>query len=78
MTSGDRLFIHTDGLTEAPSPEGEQFGSDRLRDVLDSNMDAPLSDLKSSVLHALKSHTRSELTHDDVTIIALEISSTGN
>jgi sigma-B regulation protein RsbU (phosphoserine phosphatase) len=75
MTSGDRLFIHTDGLTEAPSPGGEQFGSDRLREVLDANVGAPLSELRWSVIQALDRHTESKLTHDDVTIIALEISS---
>jgi sigma-B regulation protein RsbU (phosphoserine phosphatase) len=73
MTSGDRLFVHTDGVTEAPGPEGDRFGHRRLNDVLDANADAPLSELKSSVLRALHRHAGDELAHDDVTLIALEI-----
>ncbi|UCF17358.1 MAG: serine/threonine-protein phosphatase [Phycisphaerales bacterium] len=74
MTSGDRLFVYTDGITEAPTPEGDLFGHDRLKDILDALKDVPLSELKSSVLHALRQHTRAGLSHDDVTLIALEIS----
>jgi sigma-B regulation protein RsbU (phosphoserine phosphatase) len=73
LTSGDRLFVYTDGITEASSPEGDVFGYARLKDVLDANTKAPLSELKSAVLRAVHQHTEKALTHDDVTVIALEI-----
>ena len=73
MTSGDRLFVYTDGIIEAPSPEGDLFGFDRLKNVLDANTNTPLSEIKSAVLKALHQHTKKGLTHDDVTLIALEI-----
>lgn len=73
LTPGDRLFVYTDGITEASSPEGDFFGYARLKDVLDANTKAPLSELKSAVLRAVHQHTKKALTHDDVTLIALEI-----
>jgi phosphoserine phosphatase RsbU/P len=73
MVPGDRLFVYTDGITEAPNPEGDLFGPARLKDVLDANADASLSELKSAVLQAVLQHTKKGLTHDDVTLIALEI-----
>jgi len=73
MAPGDRLFIYSDGIIEAPSPAGESFGLARLKDVLDANAEAPLCDLKSAVLGTLLQYTHKELTHDDVTLIALEI-----
>ncbi len=73
MALGDRLFVYTDGVTEAPSPEDVLFGNERLKDVLDANIKTPLSELKSAVLKALHQHTKKELTHDDVTFIVLEI-----
>lgn len=73
MTAGDRLFVYTDGLTEAPSPEGDLFGYARLKDVLDANAKAPISGLKSVVVTALHQHTKKSQNHDDVTLIALEI-----
>ena len=73
MTPGDRLFVYTDGVIDAPSPEGESFGLGRLKDVLDANAGAPLSELKSTVLKTLTQYTQKELNHDDVTLIVLEI-----
>jgi len=73
MTPGDRLFAYTDGIIDAPNPEGESFGLARLKDVLDANVSASLSELKSAVLKTLHEFTEKELTHDDVTLIAMEI-----
>jgi sigma-B regulation protein RsbU (phosphoserine phosphatase) len=73
MAPGDRLFVYTDGIIDAPSPDGESFGLARLKDALDANTKAPLSELKSAVLNALHQYAEKELTHDDVTLIALEI-----
>jgi sigma-B regulation protein RsbU (phosphoserine phosphatase) len=73
LAPGDRLFVYTDGVTEAPSPNGDVFGYARLKDVLDAITKAPLSELKSAVLRAVHQHAKKELTHDDVTLIALEI-----
>jgi sigma-B regulation protein RsbU (phosphoserine phosphatase) len=73
LAPGDRLFVYTDGITEAPSVEDDFFGYARLKDVLDANTKTPLSELKSAVLRALHQHAKKGLTHDDVTMIALEI-----
>ena len=73
LEPGDRLFVYTDGITEAFNPEGELFGKDRLKDILDQNGSIPLSELKSAVLRALHRYTNKGLTHDDITLIALEI-----
>ena len=73
MKPGDRLFIYTDGIIDTPSPEGESFGLARLKDVLDANPEVSLSELKFAVLKALHIYTGGELTHDDLTMIVLEI-----
>jgi serine phosphatase RsbU (regulator of sigma subunit) len=38
-----------------------------------TNSEAPLSELKSAVLKSLYEYTEKKLTHDDVTLIAMEI-----
>jgi sigma-B regulation protein RsbU (phosphoserine phosphatase) len=73
MIPGDRLFVYTDGIIDTPSPEGESFGLTRLKNVLDANAAIPLSKLKSAVLKTLNQYAQKELTHDDLTLIALEI-----
>ena len=74
MVPGDRLFVYTDGIIDAPNPQGESFGLARLKDALDSNTEVPLSELKETVLKALYQHTKQELAYDDITLIAMEIS----
>jgi len=78
MTIGDQLFVYTDGIIDAPSPEGECFGLARLKNVLDANTKTPISELNSAVLRTLYQHTKKELTHDDTTMIALEIGPKAN
>ena len=73
MTPGDRLFAYTDGIIDAPNPEGESFGLARLKDALDASTGAPLSELKSAVLKTLHEFTEKKLTHDDITLIVMEI-----
>jgi sigma-B regulation protein RsbU (phosphoserine phosphatase) len=73
MVPGDRLFVYTDGIIDTPSPDGESFGLARLKHVLDANPKASLSELKSVVLKTLHEYTEKELTHDDITLMALEI-----
>jgi sigma-B regulation protein RsbU (phosphoserine phosphatase) len=78
MSTGDQLFVYTDGIIDAPSPEGESFGLARLKKVLDANINTPLAELKSAVLRELHQHTKKELTHDDITMIAMEIGPKAN
>jgi sigma-B regulation protein RsbU (phosphoserine phosphatase) len=73
MIPGDRLFVYTDGIIDAPIPFGESSGLKRLKDVLDENAAAPLSELKSTVLKTLTQYTQKNLNHDDITLIVLEI-----
>jgi len=73
MNPGDRLFAYTDGIIDAPNPAGECFGLTRLKDALDANTGAPLSELKSAVLKTLHEFAQKEQTHDDITLIAMEI-----
>ena len=73
LSSGDRLFLYTDGLTDASCAGGEQFGEDRLQAVLDDGGDESLFELKERVLAALRLHTGGTLGHDDVTLMAVEV-----
>jgi sigma-B regulation protein RsbU (phosphoserine phosphatase) len=73
MTTGDRLFAYTDGIIDAPNPKGESFGLARLKNALDANTGTTLTELKSAVLKTLHEFTETKLTHDDVTLIAMEI-----
>jgi len=73
LAPGDRLFLHTDGLTEAMDAERELFGTDRLQRALDEAVGGSLADVKRSVLAAVARHTGGAAPHDDVTLLAVEV-----
>jgi sigma-B regulation protein RsbU (phosphoserine phosphatase) len=73
LAQGDLALLYTDGLVEAPSPEGEQFGQERLLAALEAAGDADPRGVKRAALDAVRKHTGGQLSHDDVTLIAFEV-----
>jgi sigma-B regulation protein RsbU (phosphoserine phosphatase) len=70
---GDRLFVHTDGVTECPNPEGDLYGEERLKTILDGVRIGALEEVRTSVHADLLEHARGPLTHDDCTWLTVEI-----
>lgn len=74
---GDRMLLYTDGLVEAMSPEGEQFGMERLLGALNQAKGEPVTKVRQRVLDALRQHTGGSLGHDDVTFMVVEVAELG-
>jgi hypothetical protein len=73
VEAGDRVLLLTDGVLEATSPDGVEFGQDRLEQVLRAHAGG-CGELVDELLAALRAHTgRERLVHDDVTIMAAEV-----
>lgn len=69
---GDRLLLLTDGVLEAESPDGVEFGREGVHAVLSAH-DGPPESLVDALMARLSEHAgTSALTHDDVTIFAAE------
>jgi sigma-B regulation protein RsbU (phosphoserine phosphatase) len=71
LQPGDMLLCYTDGVTEAMSPEQEEFGEDRLLEAVRACAGAAAEDVVDAVRAALDEHTRGAAQHDDVTLLAL-------
>jgi serine phosphatase RsbU (regulator of sigma subunit) len=66
-----RLFVFTDGLHEAMSPNGEQFGRARLADLLAGTALLPLEEQLRTVVEHVRSFREREGFEDDVTLFAV-------
>ncbi|MCR4899847.1 MAG: PP2C family protein-serine/threonine phosphatase [Treponema sp.] len=73
LTKGDRLFIYTDGITEATNSYDELYGEDRLIHVLRSVMDRGVSsrDLLDIVRNDLDDFVLEAPQFDDITMLAM-------
>jgi sigma-B regulation protein RsbU (phosphoserine phosphatase) len=73
LAAGDRLFLYTDGIIEAPDNEDNLYGIERLKTLLKEQGNSRLQLLRTAVLSDLRKHTGGKLTHDDVTFLTIEI-----
>lgn len=73
LEPGDRVLLFTDGVVEARSPSGDQFGVERLVDLLSRKVADNLTAAESMrrVSRALLEHQQARLT-DDATMLLLE------
>jgi serine phosphatase RsbU (regulator of sigma subunit)/catechol 2,3-dioxygenase-like lactoylglutathione lyase family enzyme len=72
---GDTLALYTDGITESFSPEGEEFGEQRLIEAVRQNRDLSSQALLRSVVDKVQQFSPHE-QHDDLTLIVAKC--TGN
>jgi phosphoserine phosphatase RsbU/P len=66
--SGDTLILYTDGITESVNNAGDEFGEQRLIEVLRRNRDLSLETLLASIVEDVQ-HFSPHEQHDDITLI---------
>jgi len=72
LEPGDRLVCFTDGITEANSPSGEEFGEERLLATLAANRELTPEEL-TAVLGDAAAAWAGGATQDDATLIVLAV-----
>jgi len=75
LNSGDRLFLFTDGLTEAEDASGNMFGRERVEQVYTSEIDLSPKDFCLKVKEWVDRFTdgAAEDSHDDFTILQVKV-----
>ena len=73
---GDALFLYTDGITEACNAAEEEFGEQRLDDLLERVGDAAIADVVAEVVGAVDEFAGGVAQFDDMTCLALRLNST--
>jgi sigma-B regulation protein RsbU (phosphoserine phosphatase) len=72
LQPGDRLYLHSDGLTEEVNARNEEFGDERLLPALDDAQDLSLSQGIESLVRQVVAWRGEEHLRDDVSILAIE------
>jgi sigma-B regulation protein RsbU (phosphoserine phosphatase) len=69
---GDRLYVHSDGVSEALNTQGETFGERRMLKVLADARDRPLDQTLTLLSEAVTRWSGNGEAKDDQTVLALE------
>jgi PAS domain S-box-containing protein len=73
LSPGDRFLIFTDGLLEAMDPDRKTYGIKRLLAMLASDRKQEPEKVLKRILDDVRVFTRSEPYHDDLTMLAMEV-----
>jgi serine phosphatase RsbU (regulator of sigma subunit) len=68
---GDILVLYSDGIVEAENAAGEEFGEDRIRQVVAAHRDADPEAIRNAVLAACDSFTGNAAAADDRTLLVI-------
>ncbi|HEY3476838.1 MAG TPA: SpoIIE family protein phosphatase [Anaerolineales bacterium] len=74
FSEGDSLLLYTDGVTEVVNISNEQFGLERLAELVQQYADRTAPDLLQAVRQAVSAFGGNRPLMDDVTMVALRIS----
>ncbi len=73
LRPGDQFVLYTDGVIEARSPAGEDFGSARLLDLLRTSAGRPVEDAVAAVQDAVRAFAAGRPAEDDVTVVLARV-----
>jgi sigma-B regulation protein RsbU (phosphoserine phosphatase) len=74
LGTGDRLYLYTDGIPEAMDSAGMQFGDARLLHAIGQRRSEPLQESVATLIAEIARWHGSERPHDDISIVAVEVS----
>ncbi len=73
LEPGDVLMLFTDGVSEAHNPNQEEFGEERLKEVLRRHGHLAVGDASSAILDELREWMADAPQHDDLTFVLMKI-----
>lgn len=73
LTSGVRIVLYTDGLTEAENPSGEMYSFERLSETVKNTVNLSLGDAQSEVMKDFRRHIATAPVEDDVTLLMIDL-----
>jgi putative ABC transport system permease protein len=73
LCPGDVLVIFTDGVPEAHNPENEEFGEERLQQLLRHTAHLPADEISARLSEGMKDWIRDAEQYDDLTFIVMKM-----
>jgi predicted permease len=73
LCPGDILLAFTDGVPEAHNPEDEEFGEERLQQLLRQTAHLPANEISARLSDEMKDWVRDAEQYDDLTFIVMKV-----
>ncbi len=73
LQPGDLLMAFTDGVTEALNPAEEEFGEERLKELIRRVAHLPITEMTSAISQELRDWISTAAQHDDLTFVVMKV-----
>jgi serine phosphatase RsbU (regulator of sigma subunit) len=73
LEKGDKIFLYTDGLSEAKNSEDELLGTQRLTDIVRNNLWLAGENFFQKIIDDVKEYAGQPLLGDDLTMVLVEV-----
>ena len=72
LGAGDVLVVYSDGVTETQDPKDEEFGTERLQEVVAQNLGLTASGIRDKIEAALTAFAQGTPAVDDITLVIVK------
>ncbi|MFA8343103.1 MAG: PP2C family protein-serine/threonine phosphatase [Rhodothermaceae bacterium] len=72
LQNDDTIVIYTDGITEAKNSEMDDFGEQKLEDVILAKNNGSIDSLANEIMSAVSCYQKDTNQHDDITLVVFK------
>lgn len=72
LEKGSKLFLYTDGVTEAENAEKELYGDEKLQKLLSDNASSDVRTIVNVIVTSIADHVQEAEASDDLTILLIQ------
>ncbi|MDA3860467.1 MAG: PP2C family protein-serine/threonine phosphatase, partial [Melioribacteraceae bacterium] len=69
LNNNDIIILYTDGVTESHNSLNEDFGYERLKNVVETNCNGEMGNLTRSIFQEVSLFSKEKQQHDDITLV---------
>jgi len=73
LCPGDVIVLFSDGITDSCSQKNEEFGKERLFEIIKQSKDLPAKDICRAVIKKLKYFSKNAVQRDDISLIIAKV-----
>jgi sigma-B regulation protein RsbU (phosphoserine phosphatase) len=73
LKPGQILILYSDGITETVNEEDEQYGEERLMQIVRDNIHLSAAELSESILDAVRAFASTAPRQDDMTLVIMKV-----
>jgi predicted ATPase/serine phosphatase RsbU (regulator of sigma subunit) len=72
LNPGDVIVLYTDGITEAKNQQKEEYGIERLCQVIELKWEKSVSDIQKAIINDMQQFISPQKPDDDITLLVLK------